>query len=262
MISINQNASFLKAAKAPEFSSAGIPEFENFKKQFHLWIHSSVQTVKGLPKKYYVVSGITDAFNQTYAMYHNVGVFEGEYGYHAKVLGDRVTTDLKKADCIIISHPFSATGMCAHYMLAVADSYNVPIFVDCAFFGICHGISFDFSAYKNIHSVCFSLSKSMGTGLHRVGLLYTRDQYPVTKYAEWGYPFIAAAKHHYDLIQQVGPDHMVKKYRPAQEEICGMHGLIPSNTVIFGLDYTTAYNEFDRGGVNRLCLTDFFKNNA
>jgi hypothetical protein len=262
LISSNTKAQFLKAAKAPHFDKTGLAEFDQFKKQLHYWIHSSVQPVCGLPKKYYVVSGITDAFNQTYGLYRNVGVFDGEYGYHSLVLGDRVTTDLSKADCIIVSHPFSATGMCAHHLLSAADRYGVPIIVDCAFFGICRDISFDFSLYRNIHSVCFSLSKSMGTGLNRVGLLYTKDKYPVSKYTQWGYPFLSAARHHYSLISQIGPDDMVKKYRDIQEQICEQHGLIPSNTVIFGLDYTSDYNEFDRGGVNRLCLTEFFEESS
>jgi hypothetical protein len=253
---------FLKSAKAPEFDSSGLAEFDQFKKQFHHWVHSSVQPVRGLPKKYYVVSGITDAFNQTYSLYQRVGVFEAEYGYHSLVLGDRVTTDLNTADCIIVSHPFSADGLCSHHLLAAADRFNVPIFVDCAFFGICHSISFDFSKYRNIHSVCFSLSKSMGTGFNRVGLLYTRDPLPVTHYTQWGYPFLSAAKHHYQLISQLGPDDMVKRYRKQQEQICDQHGLIPSNTVIFGLDYSLEYKEFNRGTVNRLCLTDLFEKSS
>lgn len=261
MTSTSQSAQFLKAAKSPELDTSGLAEFDQFKKQFHHWVHSSVQPVRGLPKHHYVVSGITDAFNQTYGLYQKVGVFDSEYGYHSLVLGDRVTTNLSEADCIIVSHPFSATGMCAHHLLAQADSYNIPIIVDCAFFGICHSISFDFSAYTNIHSVCFSLSKSMGTGLNRVGLLYTKDPYAVTKYTEWGYPFLSAARHHYNLIQQIGPDHMVKKYRSVQEQVCSDHGFIPSNTIIFGLDYTSDYAEFDRAGVNRMCLSNFFTKN-
>lgn len=241
-----------------EVSEEEITSYLTFAKQFHRWVHSSIQTVSGLPKKYHVVSGITDAFNQTYGLYNKIGIFDGEYGYHMRVLGDRVTTNLDEADCIIVSHPFSADGMCSHEKLKIADSYNVPIFVDCAFFGICYNIDFDFSKYNNIHSVCFSLSKSFGTGLYRVGLLYTIDPYPSAQYMDWMYPFLSSAKHHYGIINKHGPDEMAKKYKQQQLSICNSIGLKPSNTVIFGLDYSNRYDAFKRGNVNRVCITRCF----
>jgi len=240
-------------------STEEIDSYAAFTRQFHKWVHSSSQDVVGLPKKYHVVSGLTDAFNQTYALYNKIGIFDGEYGYHKRVLPDhRITTQLSEADCIIVSHPFSADGMCSHEKLAIADTYNVPIFVDCAFFGICHDINFDFSKYNNIHSVGFSLSKTFGTGLYRVGLLYTKDPYPAAQYIDWQYPLLSSARHHYGLISKYTPDDMVKKYKSEQEAICRNIGLKPSNTVIFGLDYSDRYNEFKRGDVNRICITRCF----
>lgn len=233
-----------------------IAQLNAFQQEFHKWIHSSVQEVKGLPKKHYIVSGITDAFNQLYGLYNKIGVFEGEYFYHRNVLGDRVTTNFAEADCIVVSHPFSGDGKCSHEKLVEANCYGVPIFVDCAFFGICQGISFDFKKYKNIHSVCFSLSKTFGTGLNRVGMLYTKDCFPVTVYSgDWGYPLVSSAEYHYDLIKTIGPDDMPRKYKDAQTRWCRKLGLIPSPTVIFGLDYSDRYKLFKRGDTNRVCIT-------
>ena len=62
--------------------SMDISKYFNFIKQYDKWIHSSRQPVKGLPGKPYIVSGITDAFNQLYGLYNKIGVFNGEYGYH------------------------------------------------------------------------------------------------------------------------------------------------------------------------------------
>lgn len=245
----------LKGALALGTPNYDVNSFITFKDKFNDWIHSSKQIVKGLPANSYIVSGLTDAFNQTYALYNNVGVFKGEYGYHKIALGDRVTEDLSKADVIIVSHPYSADGMSSRDKLQIADSYNKPIFVDCAFFGICHDIDFDFSLYKNIHSVGFSLSKTFGTGWRRVGLLYTIDKYPVTIYSDWDYHFISSAEYHYDLINKMSPDDMVQKYLALQLQICDELNVDPSNTIIFGLDYTDRYSKFKRGNVNRLCLT-------
>ena len=247
------------AAIAIEQQLVDIPQFIKFKEKFNKWIHSSMQLVTGLPKSYYIVSGVTDAFNQMYGIYNKIGVFDGEYGYHSLVIQNRVTLNLDEADAIVISHPFSADGMSSHEKIKIADSYNKPIFVDCAFFRVCYDIDFDFSSYKNIHSVCFSLSKSFGTGLHRVGLLYTVDPYPVTVYSQWHYPLVACAEHHYTLLDTISPDSMIKKYKDAQLAICQEFNLIPSDTILFGLDYSEKYVSFKRGPVNRLCISHLLK---
>ena len=240
------------------YGNYDVNAYSKFHTKFNKWIHSSSQIVTGLPEKSYIVSGITDAFNQTYSLYNKIGIYNGEYGYHEKAFPNRITYNLEEADVIIISHPFSADGMCSHHKIEQADKLGIPIFIDCAFFGICAGINFDFSKYKNVRSVCFSLSKTFGTGWQRVGLLYTKDPYPVSVYADWQYPFTASALYHYDLIDKIGPDDMYKKYRLQQEEICGIMSVIPSSTVIFGLDYNRRFNEFRRGNVNRLCISKEF----
>lgn len=250
----------MNAARPIEFhGNWDLNSFTQFHNQFETWIHSSKQKVAGLPGKSYIVSGITDAFHQTYSLYNKIGIFDGEYGYHEKVFPDRITYDLKEADVIIISHPFSADGECSHNKIEEADKLGIPIFIDCAFFGICSGINFDFSQYKNVHSVCFSLSKTFGTGWQRVGLLYTIDNYPATVYADWQYPFTAGALYHYDLIKKIGPDDMYEKYRVQQEWICDIMKILPSSTVIFGLDYSDRFNKYKRGNVNRLCISKEFE---
>ena len=223
-----------KSAKAFNYKNVRADQMalSEFEHAFHIWVHSSVQEIKGLPRKKYIVSGVTDAFNQLYSLYNKIGIFNGEYGYHKRVLGDRVTEDFREAD------------------------YGVPIFVDCALFGVCKGIDFDFKRYKNVRSVCFSLSKTFGTGLRRVGLLYTKDDFAVTKYAGWQYPLVSSAEHHYKLLQTVGPDDMPNMYAQKQLRICRKLELMPSSTVIFGLDYTDRWSEFKRGDVNRVCITD------
>ena len=254
-------ASLLKQARAFKFdnSKAKLNQYYRFEKIFDRWIHSSNQQVKGLPEQYFIVSGVTDALNQLYGLYKKIGIFVGEYLYHQNVLGEKATTNLQEADCIVVSHPFSADGKSSHERLKEADSFGVPIFVDCALFGICQGIDFDFEQYKNIHSVCFSLSKVFGTGLNRVGLLYTKDKFPCTIYNTWEYPLVVSAEYHYDLISTIGPDDMPAKYKDVQNKVCEELELEPSPTVIFGLDYTDKYKEFKRGNVNRVCITQYLE---
>ena len=255
---MNDITKLLKSAKSIDFEIGDNEAFLNFAKRLNLWLHSSKNPLKGLPEKFYIVSGITDAFNQLYGVYNKIGIFEGEYGYHSLAIADRLVTDLSASDAIVISHPFSADGMSSHDKLAYADTLNKPIFVDCAFYGICDNISFDFSSYKNIHSVCFSLSKSLGTGRHRVGLLYTIDKFPVTIYDKWHYNLFSSAEYHYDKLNNITPDSISSQYKDQQLTHCKTLGLTPSDTVIFGLDYSDRYSDFRRSYVNRVCLTDLF----
>lgn len=225
-----------------------------FKDMFNQWIHSSNQKVDGLPKRSCIVSGITDAFNQLYGLYNTIGIFEGEYGYH-QLVNNKVTYDLSTADCIVISHPFSANGNDASSLIEQADKFNKPIFIDCAFFGICSDIDFDFTKYKNIHSVCFSLSKTFGTGLDRVGLLFTKDDFPCLQYSSWQYPLITQSIFHFDLLKTRSPDWACATYKTKQIQVCDQYNLTPSSTVIFGLDYTDKYSDYSRGNVNRICIS-------
>ena len=236
--------------------STDMSKYESFISRYHKWIHSSEQTVKGLPgSNPFIVSGITDAFNQLYGLYNKIGIFKGEYGYHNLVLSDRVTFNLQEADCIVISHPFSADGNDSSALIRYADKLNIPIFIDCAFFGICSGISFDFSEFKNIHSVCFSLSKTFGTGLHRVGLLYTKDKFPTAVYRKWNYPLITQALQHYDMLEERSPDWACTRYRNKQTAICKLYNFLPSSTVIFAIDYSDKYIKYKRGNSNRICIS-------
>jgi len=248
-----------KGAISPRHATADMAAYRAFQTEFDQWIHSSKQKVSGLPETRVLVSGITDALNQTYALYQQIGVFDGEYGYHSLVLGNRVTKMLSAADAIVVSHPFSADGMSSHDKLKQADCFGKPIFVDCAFFGICANVDFDFASYNNIHSVCFSLSKTFGTGHRRIGMLYTRDRYAASVYDEWSYPLIASAEHHYRLLKTIGPDDTFERLRSAQESICVQLNVEPSDTVIFGIDRSNLYPEYKRGQVGRLCISQLLQ---
>ena len=252
------NDKFITKARSVEFLFPyDYTAYEKFYNEFDTWIHSSSQPVAGLPGRGYIVNGITEALDQTYSLYKKIGIFDGEYGYHELALPKkRLTTRLDRADCIIVSHPFSADGMSAHEKLAYADSFGKPIVVDCAFFGVCMNQSFDFTPYKNIKSVVFSLSKVFGSGWHRVGMLYTSDPYPITVPDKWSYHQLATAEKHYGLLSKVGPDSIPEYYRNEQLKICYKYNLLPSDTIIFGIDQQGILDrKFERGSINRICIS-------
>jgi hypothetical protein len=233
--------------------------YSKFISKLDSWIHSSNQKIQGLPSNKYLTAGITDVLDKTYINYEKIGIFPGEYSYHALVLEEsRLTYDLASADIIIVSHPFSATGNGSDAKLFLADAYNVPILVDCAYFGVCSNINFDFTRFKNIRSVAFSLSKTFGTGNHRLGLLYTNDFYPYEIWNEWGYQYYPDVELHSTLLDTLSPDDTVTKFKKVQIEVCNKYRLLPSDTVLFGLDYGEDYKGYKRDFVNRLCLSYFY----
>tara|TARA_R110000868_G_scaffold1415_5_gene11085 strand:+ start:3020 stop:3877 length:858 start_codon:yes stop_codon:yes gene_type:complete len=253
---IDDKSLFITKSRSTEFMLAyDNKSYNKFKQEFDTWIHSSSHPVRGLPGPGYITNGITEALDQTYALYRKIGIFKGEYGYHDLILDKtrRLTTSLRSADCIIVSHPFAADGMSAHEKLAYADTFNKPIFVDCAFFGVCSNIDFDFTPYKNIHSVAFSLSKVLGTGWHRVGMLYTKDRYPVTITDNWNYQVISSVENHVNVLSKISPDDIPNYYKSSQLDICKRNGLTPSDTVIFGLEPSNKYRNGTK--INRICIS-------
>jgi hypothetical protein len=61
------------------------------------------------------------------------------------------------------------------------------------------------------------------------------------------------------LMEQYSPDYIVNKYKQRQLDLCNSLGVIPSNTVLFGIDNNNNYPEYNRGGqTNRLGLHKHF----
>ena len=254
----------IPAISINNFFKPSLGRYASFLNKFDKWVHSSNKNVKGLPTNKYLTAGITDIFDKTYIKYNKIGIFPGEYSYHCMILEEylaesRITYNLAEADIIIVSHPFSADGLSSNEKLQLADSYNKPILVDCAYFGVCSDISFDFTPYKNIVSVAFSLSKTFGTGNLRIGLLYTNDFYPYAVWDEWFYQSYSNIDYHYNLIDKIGPDDLAKQFKKQQIKLCNKYKLQPSNTILFGLDKIGRYDNYRRHDVNRICLSKLYK---
>ena len=254
----------IPAISINNFFKPSLGRYASFLNKFDKWVHSSNKNVKGLPTNKYLTAGITDVFDKTYIKYNKIGIFPGEYSYHCMILEEylaesRITYNLAEADIIIVSHPFSADGLSSNEKLQLADSYNKPILVDCAYFGVCSDISFDFTLYKNIVSVAFSLSKTFGTGNLRIGLLYTNDFYPYAVWDEWFYQSYSNIDYHYNLIDKIGPDDLAKQFKKQQIKLCNKYKLQPSNTILFGLDKIGRYDNYRRHDVNRICLSKLYK---
>ena len=132
----------------------------------------------------------------------------------------------------------------------------MPVLVDCVYSGACSNVDFNFN-YKCITDSVFSLSKAFPVAHARIGLRLTRDDDDdlMFVYDKINYNNRIGAKLGIEIIKKYGPDYIYNKYVYQQNVLCEKLNIVPSNTILFGLDYNNQYPEYNRGSnVNRLGL--------
>ncbi len=242
-----------------------------FCKKYLQWIRSTkLNSIKGLEKFPFLAysNGTTEAFDKFYIKNNKrrFRCFRGEYVYHQVTWRNNwpdwkfIEDDfLKENDAVIISLPFSDTGNEHPIMKTVLEQCSqlkIPVLVDCAYFGVCSNIDFNFD-YECITDITFSLSKAFPLAYARVGMRLTRldDDDGLMMLQKIGYTNRVSAALGTKIIEKYSPDYIVNKYLEKQISLCNELGIVPSNTVTFGLDYNNKYPEYNRGtATNRLGL--------
>lgn len=244
---------------------------DTFCKKYLKWIQStSTNTIKGLEKFPYAVysNATTETFDKFYMKNNKrrFRCFRGEYVYHQiawrtswpdwKFIED---CPLEANDAVVISLPFSDTGNEHTSMKSVLDTCSlleIPVLIDCAYFGVCSNIDFDFT-HDCITDIAFSLSKTFPLAYARVGMRLTKvdNDDSLLMLHKIGYTNRIGAALGMELIEKFSPDYIVNKYLQQQIDLCNTLGIAPSNTVLFGIDTSNKYPEYNRGGAtNRLGL--------
>ena len=242
-------------------------EFLEFMPQ---WIMSSkLNKVDGLERfpMRRLVSGITQAFDDFYIRYSNrtFKFLRGEYPYLSKYAHKWAFVEdeeLTRKDVLVMSAPFSATGNMHprfYETMERAEAIDIPVFVDCAFFGITQNLKLDLD-YRCIQSVGFSTSKAFGAGCFRSGIEFSKQNGgPSSIQNEWIYVQLLSAKMGLEIAKRYSADYIPSKYRSLQVSLCKEYGLEPSDTVVFGLG-DEVFRFFDVDGVsNRVCITPWIK---
>lgn len=234
------------------------------------WVMSSelnkVQGLERFPLRR-LVSGITQAFDDLYIRYpdRTYKFLRGEYPYLSKYVRRWAfieDEELTRKDVLVMSAPFSATGNMHplfYETLERADHLDVPVLVDCAFFGITRNLQLMLD-YRCIQSVCFSFSKAFGAGCFRSGIEFSKQNGgPSSIQNEWVYVQLLSAKIGMEIAKRYSPDYIPSKYRALQLSLCNEYGLKPSDTVVFGLG-DDRFRFFDIDGVSRrVCITPSIK---
>jgi|688.fasta_scaffold105462_2 hypothetical protein len=251
---------------------------EKFCSTYRAWIDSSrLNSFQGLDQFGTAAysSGTSEAFDKFYMKHHHrrFRCFQGEYLYHRltwqrsfdwAVMTDGA--DIAVNDAVVVSVPFADTGNVPKELTTAfldrCAELGVPVLIDCAFFGICGNIKFDFG-HSAITDVCFSLSKSFPVNLLRIGIRFTRtdDSDSLLVYHKSQYVNRLGAAVGLALLATQSPDHEFEQWRARQLEFCQQMQLEPSNTVIFGIDCDHRYDQYNRGSVdtNRICFSRYFE---
>ena len=237
------------------------------------WILSTrINQIQGLSSYPVMVSshGTSESFDKFYLKHHlrRFRCFKGEYMYHAAswktYFPDWLWIDdaaIHEQDAVVISLPFSDTGDPHPDMdrvLDQCDRLGVPVLLDCAFFGACGNLCFDFDR-DCVRDITFSLSKTVPVAHARIGIRFSKidDDDSLLIHHKTGYVNRLALDLGIKIMQSIGPDQCFLKFRDRQLKICQELSLTASSTIFLGIDTQGRWPQYNRGrDTNRLCIAD------
>ena len=256
------------------FNATGQTGFEEkFVAKMREWVSGSAEnTLTGLENFQYgtMTHGTSEAF-QMFMMRHtdrNFRFFKGDFMMHkvaSNIMGNKWkwihdANEITVGDAVIISIPFSDFGT-AHpqhtKLLEKCSALNVPVLIDCAYFGMCYDINIDLN-YKCIEEVTFSLGKTFPVIGSRCGVRYQREDVDdAVKFAnQHGIVNTFGALIGLHCIEQYSADFITTKYRAVQQRVCDDLGIDATNCILFATSGDNKYSDYNRGNdTTRLCLS-------
>ena len=189
--------------------------------------------------------------------------YKGEYRYHRfSGLNYQLISNcnnLMRGDALIISLPFSSTCDIHKYeeTMITCEKLDIPVLVDCALFGTCSDIIFNFT-YTCIEQITFSLSKTFPISQLRVGIRFSRIYEPdgISANNRANYINRVGALVGNSLMENFSSDYIYNKYKEKQKQVCRELGLKPTNCVTFALG-DNEWSFLQRDGLyNRACLSE------
>jgi hypothetical protein len=238
----------------PNIDPATLPqEQDTFLANYPKWIASSkLNKFKGLDafKHRFVSLGVTQALDYWHywcqANGYNLKVYRGEYPYNRDAQinnpmewGDSIDDiPLQKGDAVIVSVPFSGTGKKPEHwqkLINTCNDLDIPVFVDCAWFGTCFGIEINLNE-ECIKMVAFSTTKGLSCGNWRSGITFSRENKgSLAVQTEWYHGIHLNLAIANSLMKEFSPDTIAKKYKEAHVAVCEHYGFETTNTVHIGI---------------------------
>lgn len=229
---------------------------DTYLEYIHNWIHSSkLNKISNLERfsARHIINGTTQTFDEAYHRYahRRLRFFRGEYAYHRRCFSNWCFIEdepLAKNDYIILSFPFCSTGeqhLEQNSILKQCETLGIPVIIDCAYFGTCHGLTFDFIS-SSIESVSFSLSKGIGLGDIRSGIRYSNwnDNSPISQQNNYNHTVLCAAKIGIYMMEHFSPDHIPNKFKKSQESVCRDLNILTTPCIHLGLGNPEEWSDY------------------
>jgi hypothetical protein len=198
-----------------------------------------------------IIIGTTQSFDEAYFRYagRRLRLFRGEYAYHRRVYKNHAWLDehigknsngdwadtVEPGDWVVLSHPFCGTGSEHPKMKELLDTchaLDVPVVLDCAWFGTCFDLEFDLN-HPAITEVSFSLSKGIGLGNMRTGVRWSNypknDMMPIAQQNSYGHLVLSNCQLALHQMEQFSPDWQADKYLDWYKQLCAKYSMIESN---------------------------------
>jgi hypothetical protein len=265
---------FLKQCLSEGFNSLYDNQIhDNFLSNYVTWIKSTKNNqIIGIDSftKLCFSNGTSESFDKFYIKNKNrrFRCFKAEYIYHRlawrncwpdwQYIED---SSLSENDAVVISLPFSDTGNEHRDMKIVLDQCDrlgIPVLIDCAYFGACSNVIFDFD-HPCITDIVFSLSKTFPVAHLRIGMRMTRtdDDDTLFVHNKIGYVSRLSSFIGNQLVTRFDSDYIYNKYQIKQIDLCNNLSITPSKCVLFGIG-DNSWIQYNRGGItNRLCLNSY-----
>ena len=217
-----------------------------------------------------MTAGTSEAF-QMFMMRHNnpkFKFFKGDFMMH-KVASNVMLNDwswiheageVTADSAVIISCPFSDFGAEHPQMeelLNICDSWNVPVLIDMAYFGMCHDIEIDLS-HKCIEEVTFSLGKTFPIIGARTGIRLQKTEVDdaVLFANQHGIVNNFGAMIGLACVQTWDSDFIVRECKDIQLQVCDSLGVEPTKCIIFATSDKEEWAPLNRGNkTSRLCIS-------
>ena len=195
-----------------------------------------------------IIVGTTQSFDEAYFRYKNrrLRLFRGEYAYHRRCYQNHLWLDypaqsdstgewaesLDSGDWVIISHPFCGTGdehPRLKELLSQCETKNIPVIMDCAWFGTCFDLNFDLD-HPAITEVSFSLSKGIGLGYMRTGLRFSNypesENMPIAQQNSYKHLVFINCQLGIYQMKKFSPDWQANKYREWYKLLCDEYNML------------------------------------
>ncbi len=238
------------------------------------WIQANKRNnILGIDHFHYatMTNGTSESF-QMFMMRHNnrkFKFFKGDFMMH-KVASNIMLNDwswiyeageVTADSAVIISCPFSDFGSEHPQMeelLNICDSWNVPVLIDMAYFGMCHDIEIDLS-HKCIEEVTFSLGKTFPIIGARAGMRLNKKEVDdaVLFANQHGIVNNFGAMIGLTCIETWDSDYIVRKYKDTQLQVCDILDVDASKCIIFATSEDETWQTLNRGNKSsRLCIAE------